>query len=224
MKKALAGTGIAIGLLVAATLIASAQTATTTTATTPPASQPMVLQVNKDGKALLRGTIASLGSGTLTVNGWGGTWTVNVGSSVQVLPASAGGLSGFKTGDYVGVQGTVSQSASWTVDATLVRDWTERQAVSQEVKQNVQEANQIRNTNRPRDYVGTASNVGSSSFTLTASSGTAYTVNVAANAEVVGKGWKSIAFSSIQTSDNVRVYGVNASGTIAAQIVRDISR
>ena len=217
--------GLAAGMaLLATTLIASAQTATTTTTATAPAkSQPMILQVNKDGRALLRGTIASVSSGVMTVNGWGGTWTVNIGSSAQVLPAVAGNdITQFKTGDFVGVEGTVSASALWTINATLVRDWTYRTAVTQEVKQNVQEAKQIRNTNRPRDYVGVASNVSGASFTLTVG-GTAYTVNPSSGAEVVNRTWIAMPLSSIQANDNVRVWGVNASGTITAQIVRDVS-
>jgi hypothetical protein len=159
----------------------------------------------------------------MMINSWGGTWTVNVGSSAQVLPAVTGNdITQFKTGDFVGVEGTVSGSASLTINATLVRDWTYRAAVTQEARQNVQEAKQIRNTNRPRDYVGVASNVNGTSFTLTVG-GTAYAVNPSSGAEVVNRIWVAMPLSSIQANDNVRVWGVNASGTITAQIVRDVS-
>lgn len=204
-------------------LVASAQTAATTTAGTPSQSEQMVLQIGPAGKTLLRGTIGSVSSGVLTVRSWGGDWTVNVGSSAQVLPAAASNnLSQFKTGDFVGVQGTVSQSAAWTVDATLVRDWTYRQAVTQQEKQNVQSARQTIQSGTPKNYVGVAANVNGSSFTLTVG-GTAYTVNVASGAEVVNKNWVTIPLTNIQNNDNVRVWGVNASSTITAQIVRDVS-
>lgn len=225
IKKILigAGTGIAIASFATA-MIAGAQT-TTTTATTANIATPVhaqMLNVNASGKVLLRGTIASITSGVITVNGWGGVWTVNVGNSAQILPAAVGNnLTQFKAGDFVGVEGTVVTNANWTINATLVRDWTYRAAVTQEQQQNAQNAKSIRQ-GTPRDYVGTASNVSAGSFTLTVN-GTADTVNVASGAEVVNRKWVTIPLASIQTNDSVRVYGVNASGTIAAQIVRDVT-
>ena len=218
MKKILSVIGIAVGItaFLAVTLVAAAQTATVTT------TQPMLLQVNRAGKTLLRGTIASVASGTMTVNGWGGTWTVNVPTSAEILPAAVNkDITQFKTGDFVGISGTMSQSASWTIDAAVVRDWTYRQAISQEQKQNAQNARTTMKGGLPRDYVGTASNVSGDTFTLTASNGTAYTVNVASGAEVVSRGWATLSLANIANGNTVRVWGVNASGTIAAKIVRD---
>ena len=181
------------------------------------------MQVGPQGKVLMRGTIASVASGVITVNSWGGTWTVNVGSSAQVLPVAVGNdITQFKSGDFIGVQGTVSQSASWTIDATLVRDWTYRQAVSQERQQNMQSAKQTIQSGTPRNYVGSASNVSGSSFTLTVN-GAADNVNIASGAQVVNRNWLTIQPSAINNGDSVRVWGVNASGTITAQIVRDVS-
>ncbi len=206
--------------------IAFAQTASTTvqsTVTTPTHSQPMVLEVGSAGRVLMRGTIASIASGVLTVNSWGGVWTVNVGSGTQILPAAAGNdITQFKTGDFVGIQGTISQVANFTIDATLVRDWTYRTAITQEQKQNIQSAQGIRN-GYPRDYIGTASCVSGTSFSLTTANGTSYTVNTASNTEVVNRNWITLPLSSISSGDNVRVYGVNSSGTIAAQIIRDVT-
>lgn len=220
-KKILTSLGVAAGIAVlAGAFIAGAQT----TATAQPAvSQPMILQVNSAGKILMRGTIASVASGVLTVNSWGGVWTVNIGSGAEVLPVAAGNdLNQFKVGDFIGVQGTVSASANWTIDATLARDWTYRQVVNQERRQNTQSANAIRKNSTPRNYVGTAGNISENSFTLTAD-GVADTVNVASGAEVVNRNWLTIPIINIQSGDNVRVWGVNASGTITASIVRDVS-
>lgn len=224
MKKLIIGAGLAAGLaILAGTLVASAQTATSTVSNAAK-TQPMVLQVNRNGRVLMRGTVASISGGVLTVNSWGGTWTVNVGSSTKVMPAAAAGdISQFHTGDFVGVEGTVSQNAGLTIDASLVRDWSERQALGQETKQNVQEAKQVRQANRPRDFVGTASNVSGSSFTLTVG-GTAYTVNVAANAEVVSRNWLKLPLGSIQANDNVRVWGTASSSVITGLIVRDVTQ
>jgi len=85
--------------------------------------QPMVLQVGPEGKVLLRGIVSAVGASSLTVKSWGGDWIVNVHSSARVLPENAT-LSQFAVGDFVGAQGMVNQSALWTIDATLVRDWT----------------------------------------------------------------------------------------------------
>ncbi len=226
MKKLTLGAGVGVAVaLLAAGIVASAQTATTTAPTTGTSTetQPIILQVNKNGKILLRGTIASVSSGVMTVQSWGGTWTVDIGSSAKVLPSTAGNdITQFKTGDFVGVEGTVAEGSLWTVNADLVRDWTYRNAVNAEAKQNVQEARQIRNAARPRDYVGVASNVSANSFTLTVNN-TAYTVNVASGAEVVNRVWVAMPLSSIQANDNVRVWGIASSSAITAQIVRDVS-
>ncbi len=216
----MAGAGVlAVVAVFATALVAGAQTAATATAP----AQPMVFDANAAGKVLMRGTIASLGANSLTVNSWGGVWTVNLASGAQILPVAAGtGLSQFKTGDFVGVQGTIDQTASWTVSATLVRDWTYRAAVTQEQKQNIQSAQGIRG-GAPRDYIGTASGVNGSSFMLAAANGTSYTVDVASGAEIVNRNWVTIPLTGIQSGDHVRVYGVNASGTVTAQIVRDVT-
>jgi hypothetical protein len=220
MKKTLYIASIAAGIAIAATaLIAGAQTVTTTASP----SQPVILQVGPAGKVLMRGTVASVASGVITVNSWGGTWIVNVGASAQILPAAAGtDITQFKAGDFVGVQGTVSRSATWTIDATLVRDWTYRAAVTQERQQNIQSAQNTMRSGEPKNYVGVSSNMNGSSFTLTVD-GTVYAVNVAAGAEVVNENWITLPLVSISNGDNVRIWGVNASGTITAQIVRDVS-
>ena len=219
MKKILSIIGLAAGItaFLAVTLVAAAQTTPTTT-------QPMLLQVNRAGKTLIRGTIASVASGTMTLNGWGGTWTINVPTSAEILPTAVNkDITQFKVGDFVGISGTMSQSANWTIDAAIVRDWTYRQVVNQEQKQNAQTARATIKSGTPRNYVGTASNVSGNTFTLTTSNGTAYTVNVASGAEIVTRGWATLPFSSITDGNNVRVWGVNASGTITAHIVRDVT-
>jgi hypothetical protein len=223
-KKLLASIGIVTSVAVLATaLIAVAQTTTPAPTATATASAPQVLNVSAAGNVLLRGTIASITSGVMTVNGWGGVWTVNIPASASIYPvATTNYATQFQVGDFVGVQGTIATGANWTVNATLVRDWTYRAAVTAQVKANVQAAQGIR-AEGPRDYIGTASNVSASSLTLTVSNGTVYTVNPSANAEVVNRMWTTLPFTSINNGDNVRVYGVDASGTVTAQIVRDVT-
>lgn len=224
MKKLIIGVGaVATAAVLATALVASAQTSSSTAPVAGQAEQQMLLQVNKSGKVLLRGTIDSVSNGVITVKSWGGDWTVNVGSSAEVLPSAVGNdITQFKTGDMIGVQGMVSQSASWTVDASVVRDWTYRTAVTAEQKQNIQSAKETRQSEKPRNYSGTVSNVSGDSFTLTVG-GTSDTVSVASGAEVVNRKWATIPITSIQNNDTVHVWGVNASGTITAKIVRDVT-
>ena len=94
---------------------------------TPPQQEEkqMILEVGPEGKVLLRGIIDSVSAGVITVKGWGGVWTVNVPVTAQILPeAVRKDITKFKVGDYVGVQGRVINSASWTINAYLVRDRT----------------------------------------------------------------------------------------------------
>ncbi|MDE1925190.1 MAG: hypothetical protein KGH79_03345 [Patescibacteria group bacterium] len=211
-----------LGLL-AAGGVAFAQTTSTATNTAVSAPiQQMVLQVGQNGKVLLRGTVDSVTATSITVKSWGGDWTINVPASAQVMPQGAA-LSSFQTGDFVGVQGTVNSSASWTVDATLVRDWTERQAMNQQIKTNVQSVRQEMQSGTPRTIQGTVSGLSGESFTLTAQNGTVYSVSVASGAKILQKNWLTLDFTQVQNGDTVRVWGPVASSTISASIFRDIS-
>ncbi len=89
----------------------------------------MVVQIGPGGKTLLRGTVDAVGSNSLTVKSWGGDWVVNVASDANLMPGAS--VSDVKVGDFVGVQGTTSQSAAWTVDANLVRDWTAKKVMQE---------------------------------------------------------------------------------------------
>lgn len=194
-------------------------------ATAPAApSQPTVLEVGRNGKILLRGTIDSTSSGSVTVKSWGGDWTVNVPTSALVLPQGSS-LSSFQQGDFVGVQGTIDTSANWTVDATLIRDWTARQALNQEIKANVQ-AVHAEMSAAPRTVQGTLSNLDTTAqtFTLTNAAGTAYSVSLSSNAKLLTGRWTTLSdLSKVNDGDTVRVYGVVASSTITASIFRDVS-
>jgi hypothetical protein len=226
MKKIFFGTGVAaICASLAFAMIAGAQTTPSTTSGTSRApSQPMVLQVGPKGEVLLRGTIDTVSSGSMTVKSWGGDWTVNVSAGAQVLPNAVGtDITKFQHGDFVGVQGMVSQTSAWTIDAKLVRDWTYRAAVQQQAQQNAQAARELMQSQTPRNYQGTAGSVTSSGFTLAADNSTTHAVVLASGAKISNRNWMTIAVTDIRNGDTVRVWGTNASGTITAQIVRDIS-
>ena len=209
----------------AVTGVAFAQTASTvvppqTTVTTP--VPPMMLLVGPQGRVLLRGTVDSVSTTSITVKSWGGDWTVNVPSTAQIMPRGAV-LTNFHHGDFVGVQGTVSSIGSWTIDASLVRDWAARRALNQEVGQNIHSVNQEMRDGTPRILQGTLSGLSGETFTLTAANGTAYSVSVAAGARILQKNWLTLNFSQVQNGDSVRVWGSVASSSVTASIFRDIS-
>ena len=125
-KKIIVSSLIASSLLIGFIALANTDTTTPTTTNTPtvvntPAvhAEPMMLQIEPKGNALLRGTINSVASNSLVVKSWGGNWTVNFSSSTKLMPND---IAQFKVGDFIGVQGTVNQASSWTIDATLMRD------------------------------------------------------------------------------------------------------
>ncbi len=186
------------------------------------APEPMVLQVNKNGSVLMRGTVDSVSSGSLSVKSWGGDWTVDIGASARVLPSSLT-LANFKQGDFVGLIGT-ADSNDMTITATLIRDWSARQALSQEAKSNHQ-AVRATLADRPRVIQGTLSNLNTTAatFTLTNAAGTVYTVSLDSGAKILGRNWVTITLSQAATGNTVRVYGVVSGSTIAASVFRDVS-
>ena len=195
-----------------------AQTTPTTTSTT---TMPLVLNVNAAGKVLLRGTVVSVSSGSLTLKSYGGEWTINVPASAQVLPQGIA-LSSFAQGDFVGVQGTINSGSNWTVDAILVRDWTQRAALNAQAQANVQTIKSDLQSG-PHNTAGTVSNVSGTSFTLTSSAGTAYSVSLNTGAIIVDKSYHTIDMSQVHSGDSVRVWGTTAGSAITASVFRDLS-
>lgn len=89
----------------------------------------MVVQIGPNGKTTLRGTIESVGTGSINVKSWGGTWIVNIPPTANVMPTTD--LTQFKVGDFVGVKGDTSQSGGWVINARIVRDWTTKKATQE---------------------------------------------------------------------------------------------
>jgi len=85
---------------------------------------PEVVQIDQNGDALVRGTVVSTGAHTITINSWGGTWTVTLGSGAEIIPAAAD-MSGIQTGDFVGVMGSMGSASMTISNASIVHDWTQ---------------------------------------------------------------------------------------------------
>ncbi len=211
-----------LGFLVVGGVAFAQTTSNVTSGTTvsTPAHQ-VVLQVGPAGKILLRGTIDAVSATSITVKSWGGDWTINVPASVHVIPQGVA-LSSFQQGDFVGVQGTVNSSASWTVDATLVRDWTARQVLNQQIHTNVQSVHQMM-SGTPRIIQGILSALSGQTFTLTTSNGTAYSVSLTSGAKILARNWATLDFTKVSNGDTVHVYGTVSSSTVSASIFRDVS-
>lgn len=178
----------------------------------------MVLEVGPAGRVLMRGTVKTVGTNSLTVTSWGGDWMVNISSTTNILPTST--MSQFVTGDFVGVQGSVVQGVPWTIDATLVRDWTAKKAE----QTNKQEIKNLMQSATPRNWQGIATSVNTSTNSLTLTiDGTAYTVNLAANARVVNFQYINMNLADIKSGDTVRIWATVSGTTATAYVVRDTS-
>ncbi len=126
--------GAAASLVLAQDMAGQANSSTALTATAH--ARPMVVEIGPGGKTLLRGTVSAVASNSLTVKSWGGNWVVNIITTTRLAPDSVTSTSHFQVGDFVGVQGVVNQNADWTIDATLVRSWTEKKATATQNRDN----------------------------------------------------------------------------------------
>ncbi|RJQ28569.1 hypothetical protein C4571_03440 [Candidatus Parcubacteria bacterium] len=114
--------------------LAGAQATSTATSTPPVAtSTPQVLEmpglkieITPSGNALLQGTLTGITSSSLTVKSWGGVWTARLSSSTELMRRFGGkaNLSEFKVGDVTRVRGKIDANASFTIDASSVRDFS----------------------------------------------------------------------------------------------------
>lgn len=210
-----------------ATALLFASFAGAETASNPPSSPAprMTVEIGPAGRALLRGTLVSVGSGSLVVKSWGGNWTVNVADGAEVLPKVTGNvsdISSFVVGDTIGVNGTAASDAAWTINAKIVRNWT----IKKTEKTNKKEAQKTEKSGRQagtgKTFEGTASNIASDSLSLAVGSQT-YTIKVSSTTNVVNKKFLKISLNSIKDGDKVRVFGSASDNEITAQVVRDIS-
>lgn len=114
--KGLVGAGAAIAVLVAGVAFAAAQ-----------AVPPMMsVGFDQSGNGFLTGSIASVGSSSITVNTWGGAWLIDIDPSTQLTehyghPAQLGD---FQVGDNVRVDGSVAAGNPAVVEAVKVHDLT----------------------------------------------------------------------------------------------------
>ena len=189
--------------------------------TPPDTPRPMVLQVGANGHALLRGKVKTVGTSSLTVNTWGGDWTINVSAATTLMPQGVT-LEKFKADDFVGIQGWVNGMTGYAIDADLVRNWTERQELHMTRQENRQEVRDVIKDLSPRNWQGTFKSLVLDAFVLTID-GTDYTVALAPGAKIYNQQYLDMNLADIKAGHTVRFYGTVSGTTATAYVVRDIS-
>jgi hypothetical protein len=224
--KALSVLSILVVSLILATSVSLAQetssSTTSSASTTNPHPMPLVVQIGPAGNALIRGTVTNVGTDSLSVKSWGGGWTIKIDSNTKFLPQGLT-LDQIKAGDLVGLNGKVNSEEILTVHATLIRDWTEKKIIKEEVKQNIKEVREIKKETTPRINTLTVGSIDQTNNSITATmNGQTITVKIN-NAKLIDRNWRSITLDKIQTNDTIRVYGILSGNTLDASVIRDIS-
>ena len=236
LSAALLGSaGVAMATDATTTSITGATTTVATTTlpvpvlyTLPPVIQKgeMILEVGSRGRVLIRGNVESIGADYVMVKSWGGTWKIKISSGTEVLPRVLGVNDhlAWAVGDYVGAQGTISTTEGWTIDAKVIRDRTEHFAVQQDRKDNREAIKDIKggHNESARTSEGKIDAVNGTSFVFNRD-GFVATVVTSSSTKIVDRNWTTLAFTSMQVGDKLRVYGAMASSTITAEVIRDMS-
>lgn len=204
----------------------TSSSSTTSTSTTLPANShpmPLIVEIGPAGNALIRGTVTNVSTDSLTLKTWGGTWTIKIDSNTKFAPQGLT-LSQIQTNDFIGLNGKVNGEETLTVNATLIRDWTEKKIIKEEIQQNKKEVKQIiKETPKPETRILTIESVNTNN-TLTAKLNTqTITVSLANNVKLLDRNWKTITFDQLKANDTIRVYGVLSGTTLEASVIRDIS-
>jgi len=168
------------------------------------------ITIGAKGNVKLSGTIASIASTTVSVNSWGGVWTID--ASNAKFTRKAGGVSSLaemKAGDRVTISGTM-QTTGLAVTARMIHNNSLHAIVS--------------------NKVGTVSNVNASSgtFTLTTKEGTILQVTTGADTKFwLGKATSTFsALVGLSATSTVRVDGVmnrDAGTVLASKVVISLS-
>jgi len=204
----------------------TSSSSTTSTSTTLPINShpmPLIVEIGPAGNALIRGTVTNVSTDSLTLKTWGGTWTIKIDNNTKFAPQGLT-LSQIQTNDFIGLSGKVNGEETLTVNATLIRDWTEKKIIKEEIQQNKKEVKQIiKETPKPETRILTIESVNTNN-TLTAKLNTqTITVSLANNVKLLDRNWKTITFDQLKANDTIRVYGVLSGTTLEASIIRDIS-
>lgn len=203
-KFFVAGTIAVLGMSLVAPFAGAQATDPANTGAMPLTNTGKLVNIGPAGNANLRGTIASISGLIINVDSWGGTWIVDA-TSANLIRRFGGksNISEFMVGDSVDVRGTVSPSASWTIIAKTVRDYS------------IQERNAT--------FSGTISNVNQQAQTFSFTTNARGVLNVTMDAAVkIYVNGKPAAFSDLADGMRATVHGVwnrKQDGLIAKKIL-----
>lgn len=200
----------------------SAQTLNSTVSDNSPA--PMVIEADDAGNVVMRGEVTAINGSSMSVESWGGTWTVRTNGESSVVPVGNGNgdLSGISVGDFVGVDGVFATDQDMTVDASFVRNWTTDPVVG------AFDASAMVTTDMTIDsdagsmimYSGTVDEVDDSSFTFTDDFNSTYAVFVGGEVGVVNNDDEVRSFDDIDAGDQVELDGTAIGDFVTTSLVR----
>jgi hypothetical protein len=221
---------IAIAIIATATPVAEAKSKDSTQAhasTTMPFK--MKLQVALSGKAHVTGKVESVTGDSFKVSTWGGQWTIKTSTSTKY--SSKGSLSLIKVGDYVQVQGKVSNTEAMTLEAQHINN----KSFKKEVKNNKNVLKFLKRGDDDRKghhasstdalKLATVQTVSTSSNSLSVKlqNGLTYLVNTSGATKFFNRALNPITFSDIKAGHNIAAYGTSTSSTtLDAAIIHDL--
>jgi len=189
------------------------------------ANTEVSVQINHNGKTLVRGAEVSAVSGSVITAStkWGSStlvWTINTSGSTQFVQNGGknknGSLSSVAMGDVISFSGTLNASSTGlVVAADAVKNWTKKVTTTPNVKDTFQGTLQsVASTTLPTSLVLKIDN-------------TNYTVQASSSTIVIGSNWMPTTLSTFVAGDIVRVFGsISASNNtvINAIVIRNASR
>jgi hypothetical protein len=222
---------IAIAIIATATPVAEAKSKDSTeihASTTLPFK--MKLQVALSGKAHVTGKVESISGDSFKISTWGGTWTVKTATSTKY--SSKGSLALIKVGDFVQVQGKVSNAEAMTLEAQHINN----KSFKKEVKNNKNILKFLKGDNDDRKghhasstdalKLATVQTVSTSSSSLSVKlqNGLTYLINTSGATKFFNKALNPITFSDVKAGHTIAAYGTTTSSTtLDASIIHDLS-
>lgn len=200
---------------------------------------PVVIDVDANGQAVIRGVVTSVDVNSMTITSWGGEWTIRTTSEAGVIPSAnnvenTGDLSAISVGDLIGAEGTLATDAELTLDAVFVRNWTtdpypgvfETTETTDEVT-NVEADTSVEPMDNGTEpvvdeitYSGEVDSVTESSFTFTDDFDSTYTVYSDTDAPLFNDNGEIINFSEIEEGDEVEIEGTASGNVLTPSIMR----
>jgi hypothetical protein len=174
------------------------------------ATSTMGVSINKAGHATLVGTLASVSGSMLTINSWGGAWTINTANAKLIRRfGAASSVAEFQVGDLITVNGEISTGA-WTISAKEVRD----------------ESIQAKNAN-PTGLISNLNTAGGT-FTLTTKAGKAYAITTSSTTSIrLNSKSGAATLTDLSNGLTAQVWGVmdtNQTSIAATRIVASLKR